>query len=217
MSYANEQKSGSPTGMAAAILLNGSILLAVALSPMVAEPRLPSPITIGEAIPIDPPPERKSEDQQEARDMPPIFVIKPVTTTLDNELEIKTSNDEEITGTIMDGAGGGGDDMTEIVREVIKPATIFKAAERDARFARNFQPEYPVGMLRHEIEGNVTVRVLIGTDGRVKQVRTMRATDPDFAKVTERQALRAWRFKPATRDGTPIEEWQTLTVRFDIN
>jgi periplasmic protein TonB len=71
--------------------------------------------------------------------------------------------------------------------------------------------------LRLEIEGSVTVRVLIGTDGRVRQVQVVRATDPEFAKATERQALRAWRFKPATRDGVPVEDWQTLTVRFDIN
>ena len=217
MSYANEQKHTSPTGMAAAILLNGSILLAVALSPMVAEPRLPSAITIGEAVPIDPPPERKPEDQQEARDMPPIFVTKPVTKTLDNKLEIKTSTDEQVTGTIMDGAGGGDDDMTEIVREVIKPTPIFKAAERDVRFAGNFQPDYPIGMLRQEIEGSATVTVLIGTDGRVRQVQILRATAPDFAKATERQALKAWRFKSATRDGKLVEDWQTLTVQFKIN
>ena len=217
MSYANEEKRTSPAGMAAAILLNGSVLLAVALSPMVAEPKLPGGIIIGKAIPLDPPLEPKKEEQREARDMPPIFVIKPVTKTLDKELEIKTSTDEQITGTIMDGVGGGDDDMTEIVREVVKPTPVFNAAERDARFARSFQPDYPVGMLRQEIEGSVTVRVLIGSDGRVRQVQILRAADPDFAKSTERQALKAWRFKPATRDGKPVEDWQTLTVRFDIN
>lgn len=217
MSYANEQKRANPTGMAAAILLNGSIILAVALSPLVVEPRLPRPITVGRPIPLDPPPETKQDDQKKAREMPPIFVIKPVTKALDNNLEIKKSSDEQVTGTIIDGVGGGDDDITEIVRDVVKPTPVFKAAERDSRFARNFQPDYPVGMLRQEIEGSVTVRVLIGTDGRVRQVQILRAADPDFANATERQALKAWRFKPATRDGKPVEDWQTLTVRFDIN
>ncbi len=217
MSYASEQKRTSATGMAAAILLNGSIILAVALSPMVAEPRLPGGIIIGEAIPLDPPREPKPDEQKEARVLPPIFVVKPMTKALDNKVEIKTSADEQITGQIMDGAGGGDDDMTEIVREIVRPTPVFKAAERDARFARSFQPDYPLGMLRQEIEGSVTVRVLVGTDGRVRQVQIIRATDPDFARSTERQALKAWRFKPASRDGQPVEDWQTLTVRFDIN
>ena len=217
MSYASEQKRTSPTGMAAAIFLNGSIILAVALSPMVAEPRLPGGIIIGEAIPLDPPPEPKPDEQKELREMPPIFVVKPMTKALDNRVEIKTSADEQITGPIMDGAGGGDDDMTEIIREIVRPTPVFKAAERDLRFARSFQPDYPLGMLRQEIEGSVTVRVLVGTDGRVRQVQIIRATDPNFASSTERQALKAWRFKPATRDGQPVEDWQTLTVRFDIN
>ena len=157
------------------------------------------------------------DEQKEARELPPIFVVKPVTEALKNEVEIKTSADEQITGTIMDDAGGGDDDMTEIVREIVRPTPVFKAAERDARFARSFQPDYPLGMLRQEIEGSVTVRVLVGTDGRVRQVQIIRATDPNFARSTERQALKAWRFKPATRDGQPVEDWQTLTVRFDIN
>jgi periplasmic protein TonB len=48
-------------------------------------------------------------------------------------------------------------------------------------------------------------------------VQILKASDSDFAKATEKQALNSWRFKPATRDGVPVEDWQTLTVRFDIN
>ena len=46
MSYANERKRISPNSMAAAVIFNGSIILAVAMSPHVVEPRLPGPIMI---------------------------------------------------------------------------------------------------------------------------------------------------------------------------
>ena len=62
---------------------------------------------------------------------------------------------------------------------------VFKAALRDPRFARDFQPDYPVGKLRLEIEGNATVRVLVGTDGRVLQVQIVKASDDDFARATD--------------------------------
>ena len=115
-------------------------------------------------------------------------------------------------------AAGGDDEAGSTLGNIPKvPTPIFKAALRDPRFAKAFQPEYPVGKLRLEIEGSVTVRILVGTDGRVRQVQILNATDPDFARATEKQALKAWRFKPATRDGVPVEDWQTLTVRFDIN
>lgn len=217
MSYTSEAKRASPMGMGAAVLVNGSIILAVALSPLVVQPPKPRDPFTGRSIELAPPPEPKKEQKQEARELPPIFVPKPINDFVDKKPPVTTTNEEQKTTTVLDG-GGGDDDTTAIVRDVIKPPLPhFKAALRDPKFARSFQPDYPVGLLRREIEGSVTVRVLVGTDGRVRQVQIMRATDPDFAKATERQAMTAWRFKPATRDGTPVEDWQTLTVRFDIN
>ncbi len=217
MSYVAEKKRANPVSMGAAVLVNGSIILAVALSPLVVQPPKPRDPFAGRSIELTPPPKPKDEQKQEARQLPPIFAPKPINDFVDKQTPVTTTNEEQKTTTVMDG-GGGDDDMTDIVRDVVKPPVpIFRAALRDPKFARSFQPDYPVGLLQREIEGSVTVRVLIGTDGRVRQVQILRATDSDFAKATEKQALKAWRFKPATRDGTPVEDWQTLTVRFDIN
>ena len=217
MSYVAEKRRNSPVGMAAAVLVNGSIILAVALSPLVVEPRPEGSITVGRNIPDDPPPP-EIEKPQDARDMPLIFVPKPLNKPLQLPVETASTSDEvQLTTTVSDGVGGG-DDVAEIVREIVKPPVPpFTAAARDPRFARNFQPDYPVGMLQREVEGMVTLRVLIGIDGRVRQVQILNATTSDFARATERQALTAWRFKPATRGGEAVEDWQTLTVRFDIN
>ncbi|OHT17736.1 Gram-negative bacterial tonB protein [Sphingomonas haloaromaticamans] len=71
-------------------------------------------------------------------------------------------------------------------------------------------------MARQEIEGVVVVRVLIGADGRVKAVEQVSTTDPAFFEATKRQALRAWRFRPATRDGVAVESWRTMRVKFEM-
>jgi periplasmic protein TonB len=217
MSYVSENRQSSFTGMGAAVLVNGSIILAVALSPLVVEPREPGPITVGENIPNDPPPPPPTDKVTDAKPISPIFVPKPIFQTIKPPAEqVETTDREQDTGPIMDGKGG--DDMAETVRDIIKPPIPpFKAATRDPNFARGFQPAYPVGMLQREIEGSATVRVLIGTDGRVRQVQLISATEPEFARATERQALKSWRFKPAMRGPDPVEDWQTLTVRFDIN
>lgn len=218
MSYASETTRANPATMGAAILVNGAIILAVALSPIVAE-YVPTPTIItGRNIEDRPPPPPDTPvEKQQPKKADPIFVPdRAADTKTQIDTGLTTTTTETDTNTIVDGTGG--DDFTETVRELPKPPMpIFKAALRDPRFARDFQPEYPVGKLRLEIEGSVTVRVLVGTDGRVRQVQVIRASDPDFAKATEKQALKAWRFKPATRDGTPVEDWQTLTVRFGIN
>ncbi|RYE01614.1 MAG: TonB family protein, partial [Sphingomonadales bacterium] len=62
----------------------------------------------------------------------------------------------------------------------------------------------------------VSVRVLIGTDGRVKAVEQVSATSTAFFEATKRQALGKWRFKPATRGGVPQESWKTMSVRFEL-
>lgn len=78
------------------------------------------------------------------------------------------------------------------------------------------QPAYPMALARQEIEGVAIVRVLIGTDGRVKDVQMISASEPEFFEATARQAKRYWKFKPATRDGVAIESWRQMTVRFKL-
>jgi periplasmic protein TonB len=216
MSYASENSRGSPVGMGAAVLVNGSIILAVALSPLVVTPPKPGKPLQSEAITLQPPPEPKVDKRLDPPKTPPIFVPKPLVKTPTPPKPGPTVTEQETVTTMSN--GGGDDEATGTIRQLPElPTPIFKAALRDPRFARDFQPDYPVGKLRLEIEGSVTVRVLVGTDGRVRQVQIVRASDADFAKATEKQALKSWRFKPATRDGVPVEDWQTLTVRFDIN
>lgn len=97
-----------------------------------------------------------------------------------------------------------------------QPIPLLVKARLDPRYAGALQPEYPPGMIREEREGIVTVRVLVGTDGRVREVVIVSAASPQFAAATHKHALRKWRFIPATRDGSPIESWRDMTVRFEI-
>lgn len=94
---------------------------------------------------------------------------------------------------------------------------VIVTARIDDRYAQELQPPYPVGLERQEIEGKATVRVQVGTDGRVLAVELVSADDPGFFAATREQALKRWRFKPATRDGQPIVSWVTKTVVFKIN
>src|SRR3546814_1786436 len=80
------------------------------------------------------------------------------------------------------------------------------AAQADPRYAAALQPAYPSAERRANREGNVVIKVLIGTDGRVKRVERVSATSDAFFEATRRQALGHWRFKPATRGGVPPEK-----------
>ncbi len=78
------------------------------------------------------------------------------------------------------------------------------------------QPPYPPPLQRAEVEGSVTVRVLVGGDGRPRDIVLVRTDDPQFFAAARNWGMRHWRFKPATEDGTAVESWFTLTVRFTM-
>lgn len=103
------------------------------------------------------------------------------------------------------------------VADTPKPVPPLVGAAQDARFARDFQPQYPAIEQRAQRSGSVSVRVLIGTDGRVKAVEQVSASSPAFFEATRRQALGKWRFRPANRGGVAEESWKMMTVRFRID
>ncbi len=112
------------------------------------------------------------------------------------------------------GAGdglGGGIDIIDI--DPVKDPVIV-----GPRFVgRNAQPPYPPALQRMNIEGAVTVRVLVGVDGRPLRIEAVKVDQDAFFTATRDWAMRNWRFAPATRDGVAFQEWRTMTVRFEMN
>jgi periplasmic protein TonB len=116
----------------------------------------------------------------------------------------------------LPGTGEGMGTGPTIPEEIITPPRppVFIDAIRDRRYSSAFQPPYPASAEREGVEGTVRVRVRIGTNGRVIAVENLGATDERFFAATERQALRSWRFRAATRGGVPVETTLELTVTF---
>jgi periplasmic protein TonB len=106
---------------------------------------------------------------------------------------------------------GGGIDIIDI--EPVKDPVIV-----GPRFTgRNPQPPYPAAMQRMNIEGTVTVRVLVGIDGRPLRIEAVKVDQDAFFAATRDWAMKKWVFAPATRDGVAFQEWRTMTVRFEMN
>ncbi|MEG3163684.1 TonB family protein [Sphingomonas sp. PB2P19] len=114
----------------------------------------------------------------------------------------------------IDGSVGTGTGLVALPFDPPKPAPVLVQPGIDPRYAADFQPAYPAGERRAGQEGRVIVRVLIGADGRVKQVERVSATNDAFYRATMERALGKWRFTPGTRDGVPVEAWRTMTLRF---
>lgn len=221
MSYVTQNKQDRASAMGMAVLINGSIILAVALSPIVAEQVKREGGTTIFDVPEDkpkPPPPKNDIDPKPLDDVftPPSPTPLPKTSN-----DILTTTEPTTPQPFTGGEGTGTGPAPEpvpppVIEKPILPPPVFVAAMRDPRYLGDFQPDYPRMLEHRQIEGTVRLKVLIGRDGRVRQVQILSSTDPLFSQATEKQALRAWRFRPATRGGTTVEDWQTLTVRFSI-
>ena len=74
---------------------------------------------------------------------------------------------------------------------------------------------YPEALLKAEQQGNVLLSGRIDRTGKVEDLRPMAASYPALVgpAVT---AVKAWRFKPATRDGKPVDIAVNVGVRFRV-
>ena len=212
------QKRSHPVAMATAISINLAAVTALMLVEMGVPVLPPDPFTLIEPT-IDPPPPPPTRVVEPPKAEGPVrrATVYVPPTQVDGG---KTDPGSTIVGTgdpPITGDPGAGGTATRVEPETKPtPLPILTEAVPLGSALRVFQPPYPSQLLRMGVEGKAVVRVLIGADGRVKQVAVISADDPLFAEATERQALRKWRFKPPTRDGAPIETWKQMTVRFEI-
>jgi protein TonB len=214
----------NPAALGSALLVNGGIIAVLAtLGAVTVIPRGGDTIeTYRVPIETPPPPQpvEKLEPVKPTVETPPrpstIDIVRPVIEAPPTG-PVVTGPTEPVlppsgptTGT-LGGTGTGSGTIVDPPMPVIVDATV------DPRHSSAFQPDYPGRELGLGEEGIVTVRVLIGVDGRVKAVERVSADTDGFFQATRRHALARWRFRPATRDGVPQEVWKKMTVRFRIN
>jgi periplasmic protein TonB len=80
---------------------------------------------------------------------------------------------------------------------------------------RYVAPEYPEIARQSRIKGTVIIEAVIGTNGKVENVRVLRSVPLlDGAALA---AVRAWEYTPTLLNGVATPVIMTVTVRFDLN
>jgi protein TonB len=78
-------------------------------------------------------------------------------------------------------------------------------------------PSYPPEALARELEGTVTLRVLVDVDGSPLSVEIERSSGHrKLDDAARRQVLRKWKFKPAIKDGQAIQVYGIVPVSFSL-
>ncbi|MDX5982964.1 energy transducer TonB [Sphingomonas echinoides] len=209
----------SPGGVGFALGASGVLLFGLSLTAPSLVTRLVDPplTTINIPIPTDPPPPEKTQPAPHLKDPIP---TNPPPETVDSSKQQSTT---DLTAAALPiappskievevGSGAG-----EVHTGTPPHLPTIVAPQLDSRYATLFQPAYPSDERLAGHTGRVVVLVLIGTDGRVKEVRQLSAASTAFFEATRKQALTKWRFTPGTRDGVPVEAWRTMAVRFELD
>ena len=90
-----------------------------------------------------------------------------------------------------------------VAKESVRTAAVVNAANCE-------KPEYPSASRRLEEEGTVSLRFLVGIDGKVIQAEIEKSSGYKRLDEAAKAGLSRCAFKPATVDGKPEQGWATM-------
>lgn len=94
-------------------------------------------------------------------------------------------------------------------------ASSASAQQMAAELEKYQEPVYPEQILKAQLQGNVNLVARIDKEGNIQNLLPLAAS---FQPLIEPAiaAVQAWRFKPATRDGKPVDIAANIGVRFRL-
>ena len=80
---------------------------------------------------------------------------------------------------------------------------------------RKVDPEYPQNLIKEHVDGEVVLYAIIRKNGSVDSIQLVRSLDPVLDR-NSMEALAKWKFKPAMRDGQPIDVEAVVHIPFEF-
>ncbi|HEY3768859.1 MAG TPA: TonB family protein, partial [Candidatus Angelobacter sp.] len=80
---------------------------------------------------------------------------------------------------------------------------------------KKVDPAYPQDLVHDRVEGTVVLYAVIHADGNVGEVRVLEGFD-ERLNENARKALAQWKFRPGTKDGTPVDVEAVVRVPFKV-
>ncbi len=78
---------------------------------------------------------------------------------------------------------------------------------------RKVDPRYPQDLRAQRVEGEVILYAVIRKDGSVDSIQLVRGVDPELDQDAM-EALAGWKFRPAEREGAPVEVAAIVRIPF---
>ena len=78
-------------------------------------------------------------------------------------------------------------------------------------------PVYPAEALRNQEQGSVRLRISVAADGSVADVQVLESSHSRALDRAAMDAVRGWKFRPATHDGQPVASTLDVPVDFRLS
>jgi TonB family protein len=89
------------------------------------------------------------------------------------------------------------------------------AAITQPKLLHKVEPEYTKAASKAHIQGTVVLTLVIGPDGKPRDVRVRTSLDPGLDQKAV-EAVGHWQFAPGTKDGEPVAVTSTVEVTFRL-
>jgi TonB family protein len=110
------------------------------------------------------------------------------------------------------GASGAGL-IAQSARQVYKAGNGVTLPE----VVKDVRPGYTSAAMAQRIEGIVLLDAVVEADGKVNEVTVAQSLDMEFGLDEQAvNALKAWEFKPGTREGKPVAVQITVQMSFTL-
>ena len=143
---------------------------------------------------------------------PTIGTPVPVADALAPEQTIMTQQEISALNTPVGVSGSGKDSLVIASSDDMPSEGEFVYYEDEPTPVTRVEPTYPEFAREAQIQGKVTLHVLVGKDGRVKNVKVIKGvTGLNEAAV---DAIKKWVFKPALSNNKPVAVWVEVPMDF---
>jgi protein TonB len=214
--------------MVATFALNGSILLALVVIPLIYPEALPSQyVAFLMTVPSAPTPEPKPQTPPPnatiiRSEMSGAQVIMP----RQIPIGLGRSSGPEVVfpttvadmGPVGDGSGGDNPFAKQRVLPAVRPATSgptrLPSSVSEGLLLSKSLPHYPPIAVAARIQGTVVLQATISKGGTIENLRV--AGGPAMLQQAALDAVKTWRYRPYLLNGEPVEVETTVNVVFNL-
>jgi len=107
-------------------------------------------------------------------------------------------------------------DTFNISRSLYDTAFDLKEVDTPPQILRKVDPIYPFAAKKNNIEGSVTLRFIVDSEGNVVEPKVAESDPPDIFDEAALNAIMKFKFKPAVKNGRTVDVIVLAPMKFEL-